>query len=91
MINVLHRDSSKKTKFVRDKGFIPAVIYGRQLEKSIPIEIYKTDFKRFLENNPSNRFVDLSLDGDVKKCLITDVQIDSVRDYFLHIDLRLVE
>lgn len=91
MINVSLRDVNEKTRLIRAKGFIPAVIYGNQLEKSIPIELYKTDFKRYLEAHGPSNSIDLNLDGEIKKCLITNVQIDGVKDCFVHIDFKLVD
>lgn len=91
MINVLNRDLNEKTRFIRARGYIPAIIYSPQLEKNIPIELYNTDFKRFLESNVHKGNIELNLDGDIKKCVIKDVQIDGIKEEFLHIDFMLVE
>jgi large subunit ribosomal protein L25 len=90
MINVLHRDLNEKTKAIRKRGYIPAVIYGRQLDNSIPIELYKTDFKRLLEAGKNTEPIDLNLNGEIKKCVITHVDVDAVKDMFLHIDFKLI-
>lgn len=90
MINVLSRDLKEKTKYVIANGYIPGVIYSSQLEQSIPIQIYKTDFKRLVENNNHKGVLELNLNGEIKNCLITDVQIDGLRDTYLHIDFKLV-
>ncbi|MGL6105091.1 hypothetical protein [Romboutsia sp.] len=90
MINVLSRDLNEKTKQVIANGYIPGVIYGNQLEQSIPVKLYKTDFKRLIETNGHKGILELNLNGEVKNCLITDVQIDGLRDTFLHIDFKLV-
>lgn len=91
MINALSRDLNEKTKYIRARGYIPAVIYGNQLEKSIPIEVYKTDFKRLVEAKENESLIEVNLNGDIKNCLITDVQIDGVKEQFLHIDFMLVK
>ncbi|MGL5316693.1 MAG: hypothetical protein ACRC92_25780 [Peptostreptococcaceae bacterium] len=90
MINVLSRDLKEKTRHVIANGYIPGVIYGSKLEQSIPVQIYKTDFKRLIESNGHKGVLELNLNGEIKNCLITDVQIDSLRDTYLHIDFKLV-
>ena len=91
MLNVVNRDLNEKTKFIRARGYIPAVIYGSQLEKSIPVELYKTDFARMVDAGENTGFVELNLNGDIKKCLLREVQVDGVKDGFLHIDFMLVD
>lgn len=90
MINVSNRDLGEKTKAIRSRGYIPAVIYSNKLDSSIPIELYKTDFKRLVEAGGNTKPIELNLDGDVKTCVITDVQIDGVKEGILHIDFRLI-
>lgn len=90
MINASNRNLNEKTKFIRERGYIPGVIYSSKLEKSIPIEVYKTDFKRLVESNNHKGNIKVNLDGNIYNCIITDVQIDGIKDYFLHIDFKLV-
>ena len=90
MINVLSRDLNEKTKHVIANGYIPGIIYGNKLDQSIPVQVYKTDFKRLVESNGHKGVLELNLNGDIKNCLITDVQIDSLKDTYLHIDFKLV-
>ena len=47
MLNAVSRDLTEKTKAIRSRGYIPAVIYGNKLDNSIPIEIHKTEFQRY--------------------------------------------
>jgi len=91
MLNVCARNLNEKTKSVIKRGYIPAVIYGTQLEKSIPVEVYKTDFKRLVEAKEHKGTIELNLNGEVKNCVITDVQIDAIKEDLLHIDFMLVK
>lgn len=88
MLNVFDRDLNEKTKSIRSKGYIPGVIYGNKLDKSIPISVYKTDFTRLIDSKNYNGCIQLNLNNKIYKCIITDVQIDSVKDLFLHIDFK---
>lgn len=90
MLNVLHRNLNEQTKAIRSRGYIPAVIYSHKLDKSIPIELYKTDFKRLVETGGNTKPIDLNLDGEIKTCVITNVDIDPVKEVFLHIDFKLI-
>ena len=90
MLNALSRDLNEKTKAIRSKGYIPAVIYGNKLDNSIPIAIHKTEFQRYLDANGGDNIVEVNLNGEVRNCKITDVQIDGFKDGFLHIDFLLV-
>ena len=90
MLNALNRDLNEKTKAIRKRGYIPAVIYGKKLDNSIPVEIHKTEFQRFLDANDRSRVIEVNLNGEIRNCKITDVQIDGVKEGFLHIDLLLV-
>ncbi len=90
MLNVQTRDLNEKTKAIRNKGYIPAVIYGNKLDNSIPIEVHKTEFQRYIEANGGNKVIELNLNGEIKNCKITGVQIDGIKEGFLHIDFLLV-
>ena len=90
MLNALNRDLNEKTKAIRSRGYIPAVIYGNKLDNSIPIEIHKTEFQRYLDANGGDKIVEVNLNGEVRNCKITEVQIDGVKEGFLHINCLLV-
>ena len=91
MLNVVSRDLNEKTRFIRERGYIPAVIYGTQLDRSIPISVYKTDFARMIDSGKNSGILELNLNGEIKKCLLREVQVDGVKDGFLHIDFMLVD
>ena len=89
MLNALNRDLNEKTKHIRERGYIPANIHHAKLEKSIPVEVYVTDFKRFIDAKKHLGTFELNLDGEINNCKLSEVQIDSI-DGFIHIDFLLV-
>ncbi|MPM23716.1 50S ribosomal protein L25 [bioreactor metagenome] len=91
MLNVVNRDLNEKTRIIRERDYIPAVIYSNKLDKSIPIAVYKTDFTRLVDAGENTDVLELNLNGDIKKCLLREVQIDGVKDGFIHIDFMLVD
>lgn len=91
MLNVVSRDLKEKTRLIRKRDYIPASIHGKKLEKSIPISIYKTDFTRMIDAGKNTSVLELNLNGEIKKCLLREVQVDSVKEGFIHIDFLLVD
>ena len=90
MLNALSRDLNEKTKAIRSRGYIPAVLYGNKLDNSIPIEVYKTECQRYIDANGGDKIVEVNLNGEIRNCKITDVQIDGVKEGFLHIDFLVL-
>ncbi|MGL4912478.1 MAG: hypothetical protein ACRC3Y_08600 [Romboutsia sp.] len=91
MLNVVSRDLNEKTRLIRARDYIPASIHGNKLDRSIPISIYKTDFARMIDAGQNTGILELNLNGDIKKCLLREVQVDSVKEGFIHIDFLLVD
>ena len=83
--------SGKKVKKLRNEGFLPAVIYGREI-KSESIEVDQKEFKKIFKNVGENTLITLDIDNkDSKKVLISDPQVDPVTDEVIHIDFHQVK
>lgn len=91
MLQVYKRDLNQKNKDIRKSGYIIGLISGPNLENDIPIQIPKTPFLRFAENSNNNLNVDLLLDGEVKKCLITEIQSQPAFEGYLHINFKCID
>ena len=91
MINVLKRDLKEKNKEIIARDYIPGNIYASHLEKSIPIEIYKTDFIRLVESGDHKPTINLNLNGDIKKCSLREVQVDPIKGNYIHLDFLLLK
>lgn len=90
MLEVFKRDLSQNNKKLRKSGYILGLIYGPNLDKDIPIQIPKTPFLRFAEDN-NNLSVDLLLDGKIKKCIITEIQSQPAFEGYTHINFKCIE
>lgn len=80
----------EKNKDIRKEGNIPAIIYGKHLNKPVSVMCNKNDFiKKFKETGYSTP---LTLEGkDVDQfVLIQDMQLDPVSDVVLHVDFMAV-
>ncbi len=84
------RDITKKAKSLREKGFLPAVIYGRSQE-STPITLDHKEFEKVFRAAGESSVVTLTgLDGD-KDVLIQEVALHPVSGTPLHADLYAIE
>ena len=79
------RDNVGKTnsKALRNQGNVPCVLYGG--EKQVCFYAHENDFRK-LVYTPDVFVVELSIDGDIKKAIMQDIQFHPVTDKILHID-----
>ncbi|EKD49435.1 MAG: hypothetical protein ACD_63C00146G0003 [uncultured bacterium] len=82
----IRKDISKKVKAVREKGLVPAILYGPKVNNE-NLEVDYTTFEKLYEKAGSSSIVELDIGGKKKRnVLIQDVQRDPVSDKYLHID-----
>jgi len=75
----------KKTKTLRKKGILPAVLYGAKT-KSIPLEIDYNEFEKIYEKGGESTIIKLKVGDNTKNVLIHDIVRDPVTDKFIHAD-----
>ncbi|MDZ5782432.1 50S ribosomal protein L25/general stress protein Ctc [Marinococcus luteus] len=80
------------TKKLRREGTIPAVIYGKKTE-SQPISVDNVTFLKTIREAGKNGIIDLTIEGESKKhqVIVHDMQVDSIKDYFIHVDFFEVD
>ena len=79
----------KATRQIRSEQQVPAVIYGGKetIHFSAPVMAFRT-----LVYTPEFQFAEISIDGQMYKTIMKDIQFDVVTDELNHIDfLELVE
>lgn len=80
----------KKTKALRQKGIIPAVLYGPAIKKNLDLQVSVRDFEQALKTAGQTSFVTLNLEekGKAKNflVLIHDFQRNSLDSSFTHVD-----
>ena len=83
-------DLGKKAKHVRNKGGIPAVLYGYGIEAK-PVEVDSRMFEKVWKETGETSLVSLLLeDGSRKTVLIHDVSEDVLRGNPIHVDFYAV-
>jgi large subunit ribosomal protein L25 len=79
------KDLGKKTKALRQKGILPAVLYGPKI-KSAPLEINLQEFEKIYQEAGESSLVSLTADGKNFLVLIHDVSTDPLTGRAVHVD-----
>ena len=84
-ISAKSRDKVGKsnTRQLRNQGNVPCVLYGG--EKQVCFYAHENEFSK-LVYTPDVFIVELAIDGEVKRCIMQDIQFHPVSDKILHID-----
>lgn len=80
----------KQVKAMRREGQLPAVMYGRHVEKPISIVLDTRDTTRTLAKASSSSIVTIELDGKEYPALVREKQRDFIKNRLLHIDFLVV-
>ena len=94
-VAVRHDTGKGVARKLRADGRIPAVIYGKG-QGNVLLSLDPNELRKALDpERKLNTFFQLELvDGDstsTEQCVITDYQLDKVKDRFLHIDFLRVD
>ena len=84
-LTVTARDAKKSSKTLRNKGGMPAVVYGRKKEAT-PIAVNLKDFEKVFKTAGESSVVSLKGLGDSKDVLIKAVEFDAVSGAPIHAD-----
>lgn len=81
----------KKVRRLREKGILPAVVYGHNIPSKM-IKVSYNDFQKVLEKTGESTLIDLKIDQEKPvSVLIQDVQLDPVKDKIIHVDFYQVK
>ena len=82
--------SNCKAKSMRKKGFVPGILYGKNMN-SVGVAMNKKEFKQIYSQNKENKVFDIDFNNEVHKVYIHEVQRDTMNDKeFIHFDLHKV-
>lgn len=90
-VEVRAETGRSKVKALRDKGFIPAVIYGEGKEgRSVQVSMRQL-FDLVHKHRLENALVTLKIEGEAEKpCLIKDIQLDPLHEDIIHVDFNSI-
>jgi len=84
----------KKNKNLREKGFIPAILYGKKIQ-NYPLEIRTQDFYTIYKKSGDTNIIDLVFEDQgkeqIKNVLVQDVSYHFLNGLPMHIDFYEVE
>lgn len=83
------KETGKAVKRLREKGFLPAVLYGHNTENKNLI-VKTSEFMRVYKEAGESTLIDLFIDNQPVKVLIQDIQVHPLNGSFLHADFRQV-
>jgi large subunit ribosomal protein L25 len=89
-LTVEKRDSKTKAKSLRDKGVLPAVIYGRS-EESTAIAVDLKTFSKVYKAAGGSAVVTIKGLGEDRDALIQQVEFDAVLGQPIHADFYAIE
>lgn len=81
----IRKDLGKKTKALRKKGILPAVLYGPKI-KNQSLEVDAKEFEKVYKEAGENSLVSLELDKEKYSVLIHNPQRESLTLTFVHVD-----
>ena len=81
------RDKALKAKEIRNKGFVPAVVYGHHLDP-INIQIDHVEASKFLKNNTIGSKVLLMIGKEEHLAIFKDSQKDLLNNRMMHMDFQ---
>ncbi len=82
--------TGKQVKAIRRAGQLPAVLYGRHVEKPIAIVLDARETGRTLAKVSSSSLVTIELDGTEYPALVREKQRDFIKNRLLHVDFLAV-
>lgn len=80
----------KKVKQLRLEGKLPAVIYGKELEESIPISLDLRETTKILREVTPSTVVVIKVDGEEFSTLVRDRQRFTLREEYMHLDFLAI-
>jgi len=86
---LLRTQTGKKVKFLRKEGYIPAVIYGRDIE-TLPISLKKRETTLLFNKISGSTILTINVDGKEHATLVREVQRDYIKNELLHVDFQAV-
>ena len=86
-----HREvTGKQVKAMRREGQLPAVLYGRHMDKPLALTMDLRDASRALAKVSSSTLVTIDLDGQEHAALVREKQRDFIKNRLLHVDFLAV-
>lgn len=81
----IREETGKKVKNIRERGMIPAVLYGPKI-KNLSLEVQVKDFEEVFESAGESSLINLEAEGKKFLVLIHASELDAISQKPIHID-----
>ena len=82
------RDTAVKAKKLRRDGFTTGVLYGREMEESMPLQFDTKDAIRFIGKNTKGAQVVLDLGDKKVSAIVKDIDYNSMQRQIMSLDFQ---
>ena len=82
------RDTAVKAKKLRRDGFTTGVLYGREMEESMPLQFDTKDAMRFIGKNTKGAQVVLDLGDKKVSAIVKDIDYNSMQRQIMALDFQ---
>ena len=84
------RDTSINIKELRRTGFVPAIVYGRNLDAPISIQLDTPTALRLVKDNTIGSQIELSIGDETYNTMIKDLSFHPVHYKIQHLDFQVL-
>ena len=90
VLEVQKRDFTFKPNQLRQKGIIPAVLCGKNLDASIPIQMSQKAAEKFLKSTKIGVQAELSVEGEKFLAMLKEVSFEPLSHKLQHLDFQVL-
>lgn len=81
---------AREARRLRKNGYIPGVVYGKGIEAK-PVKVKASEFREFLARHGRHAIFRMDFAGEKDlTALIKDVQFDTMKNNFVHVDFQKI-
>ncbi|WP_029688513.1 50S ribosomal protein L25/general stress protein Ctc [Thermoanaerobacter sp. A7A] len=90
-IEAIKRDTGKNVaRRLKNQGYIPAILYGKDMTESIPLAVEYNALQRLLQKHGRNVLLNVIVDGSTHNAVIKEIQEDTLKGKIIHVDFQRV-
>lgn len=90
-IETIKRDTGKNAvRRLKNQGYIPAILYGKNMSESIPLAVEYNALQRLLQKHGRNVLLNVIVDGSTHNAVIKEIQEDTLKGKIIHVDFQRV-
>ncbi|OGZ23021.1 MAG: hypothetical protein A3A08_02640 [Candidatus Nealsonbacteria bacterium RIFCSPLOWO2_01_FULL_41_9] len=82
----IRKISGKKVKALRQKGVLPAVLYGPGLKNSLSLEVDLKEFEKVFMEAGESSMISLDIEGKKSLVLVHEIEKDGISGKLIHVD-----